>query len=698
MTVSLRRILLATAAVAVASLSAFGAAQAEPHGLSAKEMLSLDRVSGMQVSPDGRWALYDVRSTDWDANKGAHALSIVDTEGRAAPRRLAISDKGASDAQWSADGRYIYFLSDRSGSSQVWRTTPEGAEATQITSLPLDVGAYRVAADGKHVVVSLAVLENSWARSDCRGEIECTAKPKPTGTQPSGKLFTRLFVRHWDTWADGTDNHLFSIETDANGVASGKPVELMSKFDGDVPGKPFGDEGDFAISPSGHEVIFSAKIAGNSAAWSTNFDLFRAPIDGSTAPVNLTEANKAEDVGPVYSPDGTMLAYRAMKRATFEADRLGVMVMDLKSDVVREIDPSFDRSAESLQWSSDGKTIYTNAEDVGQDRVFAIDVKSGAVKPLTGDGRVTAFEVSGKGLVYTRDDYAHPAELFAQGWKGAPVQLTHVDAPALADVKMGDYESFTFAGWNGETVHGYLVKPWNFDPAKKYPVAFLIHGGPQGSFGSNFGYRWNPQTYAGAGYAVVMIDFHGSTGYGQAFTDAISQHWGDRPLEDLQKGWAAALSKYSFLDGDRACALGASYGGYMVYWIAGNWSKPWKCLVDHDGVFDNRMMGYSTEELWFSEWENGGTVWSNPAGYEKFNPALHVADWNKPMLVIHSGRDYRIPVEQGLAAFSALQRKGVPSELLYFPDENHWVLKPKNSLEWHDTVLDWLDQWTKPAG
>ncbi|HEY3814293.1 MAG TPA: S9 family peptidase [Caulobacteraceae bacterium] len=697
MTVSLRRLFLATAAAGALSAFALSAAQAAPHGLTAKEMLSLDRLSGLKVSPDGHWALYDVRSTDWDANKGVHALWIVDTDGKTAPRRLGVSDKGVSDAQWSADGKTIYFLAPGADTTQVWRTTPDGTGATQVTYLPLDVGAYRVAADGKHLVVSLAVVRHSQARSDCRSEIECTAKPKPQGTQASGKIYTRLFVRHWDQWDDGTDNHLFSIEIGADGIASAQPVELMAAFDGDVPSKPFGDEGDFAISPSGSEVTFSAKVAGTTAAWSTNFDLFRVPMDGSSAPVNLTASNHAEDVGPVYSPDGAMLAYKAMKRATFEADRLGVMVMDVKTGAVREVDPGFDRSAENLVWSADGKTIYANAEDVGQDRIFAIDVKSGAVKPLTGDGRVTDFAVTKKGLVFARDDYSHPMEIFTQGWSGAPAQITHTDAAALADVKMGDYETFTFSGWNGETVHGYLVKPWNYEPGKKYPVAFLIHGGPQGSFGSNFGYRWNPQTYAGAGYAVVMIDFHGSTGYGQAFTDAISQHWGDRPLEDLQKGWAAALAKYSFLDGDHACALGASYGGYMIDWIAGAWSQPWKCLVVHDGVFDNRMMGYSTEELWFSEWENGGTVWSNPAGYEKFNPALHVGDWNKPMLVVHSARDYRIPLEQGLAAFSALQRKGVPSELLTFPDENHWVLKPKNSLEWHDTVLDWLDRWTKPG-
>ncbi len=244
-------------------------------------------------------------------------------------------------------------------------------------------------------------------------------------------------------------------------------------------------------------------------------------------------------------------------------------------------------------------------------------------------------------------------------------------------------------------MHGYVLKPYGYQPGHKYPVVYLIHGGPQGSFGDSWSYRWNPEVWAGWGYGVVMVDFHGSTGYGQAFTDAISKHWGDRPLEDLQKGWSAALAKYSFLDGDHACAAGASYGGYMIYWMAGNWNQPWKCLIDHDGVFENHDMAYATEELWFSEWENGGLPWVNPEGYEKFNPANHVADWTKPMLIIHSAKDYRIPLEQGLGAFTALQRKGIPSEFLTFPDENHWVLKPQNSVEWHATVEAWLKRWTQ---
>jgi acylaminoacyl-peptidase len=696
MTRPLRRLAFAAASlIALAATAGPVAAQGPARGLTPKDLVMLDRASDLHISPDGRWVVYSLRATDWDNNKGVTSIWLVEAGGKTPPRRLAISDKGANSARWSADGRFIYFISSRSGSDQLWRTTPEGADAVQVSNLPLDVQAYRLAPDGKHLVVSLAVLHGSGFLSDCRSEIECTVKHNKPDGKASGRVYDRVFVRHWDTWADGTDNHLFALALDANGVAAGDAVALTPGLDADIPRKPFGGDDDFDISPDGRTVAFSAKIAGATAPWSTNFDIFSAPMDGSKAPTDLTPNNPAEDDGPVFSPDGSSLAWRAMKRPGFEADRYGVMVMDLKTGQAREVDPNWDRSPGALTWSKDSKTLYLTATDTGQQPIFALDPKGGGIKALTGPGTVAEFDVSKSGIVYAHNDFGHPNNLFAIGLKGgAAQQLTHHDEDKLAGVAMGDYEQFSFPGWNGETVHGYVVKPWNYQPGRKYPVAFLIHGGPQGSWESSWSYRWNPQTYTGAGYAVVMIDFHGSTGYGQGFTDAISQHWGDRPLEDLQKGWAAAQQKYPFLDGDHACALGASYGGYMVYWIAGNWSQPWKCLVDHDGVFDNRVMGYATEELWFSEWENGGTVYGNPAGYEQFNPVLHVAQWNKPMLVIHSARDYRIPLDQGLAAFNALQRKGIPSRLLTFPDENHWVLKPQNSLLWHETVLDWLNEWT----
>ena len=682
------------ASAAVLSLALVGTAHAQavapkPHVFTAKDMASLDRLSDPRVSPDGRHVLYAVRTMDYPANKASMSLWVADLKTKMAPRRLKISDGGASSGRWSADGKSIYFVSSRAGGTdQVFRTDVAGEAATQVTATPFDVQAYKIAPDGKTIVVAMAVFP------DC-ADLACTEArlAAKTATKATGVVYDRLFVRHWDAWADGTRNHLFAYALDGNGAATGQPINLMKGFDGDTPTKPYGGDEDFTISFDSKTVVFSAKVAGKDEAWTTNYDMWGVPLDGSAKPVNYTADNKAWDTTGLASPDGKLIAYRAMKRPGFEADRFAIMIYD-ETQKVRELAPTWDRSADAIAWSRDGKTIYATALDVGQGKLFAIDVKTGKVTALTGEGHVSAFDVGPGGLVYASDSLKSPSELFLLPAKGPAVKVASVSSEALKDVAWGEPEQFNFKGWNDETVHGFVLKPANFDPAKKYPVAFLIHGGPQGSFSNSWSYRWNPQVYANAGYAVVMIDFHGSTGYGQAFTDAISQHWGDRPLEDLQKGWTFATQKYSFLDADRACALGASYGGYMVNWIAGNWNQPWKCLVNHDGVFDTRAMGFATEELWFTEWENGGTPWQPGTTYEKFNPALHVDKWVKPQLVVQGQLDYRIPVEQGLATFTALQRKGVPSKLLYFPNENHWVLKAQNSVQWHKEVLDWLDQWT----
>lgn len=684
----MRRLTFALAALMVSAATAGWAGEIK--GLTPRDLGSLDRVSDVQVSPAGKVALYDLRSTDWARNKGVHSLWRIDLTAKTpAPQRLAISEGGASSARWSSDGRWIYFMSSRSGSAQVWRSDADGAKAAQVTDLPLPVQAFRLAPDGKTLVVGLAVYPDC-ATLECT--VERTAKPRPG----SGKVYDRLFVRHWDEWADGTRNHLFALALNPEGLSQSPPVELTPGFDGDVPGKPFGGEGDFAITPDSAAVIFSARLAGRDEPWRTNFDLFRVPLTGERKLANLTAENLAGDSAPAVSPDGTRLAWLAMKRPGFESDRNGLMVRDLRTGATRELAPDWDRSVESFKWSQDGKSIYGLAQDLGQTRIYAFSVaKGGAPTAITGDGHVLDFDFAKGDLILARDDLNTPAQVYRLSPRAkAPVQLTNHNAERLAAITMGKAEQFSFPGWNGETVYGYVMKPADYQPGKTYPVAFLIHGGPQGSFGNLFHYRWNAQTYAGHGYAVVMIDFHGSTGYGQGFTDSISQHWGDRPLEDLQKGWAYALSKYDFLDGDRACALGGSYGGFMINWIAGNWSKPWKCLVNHDGLFDTHAMGYSTEELWFSEWENGGTPYDNPKGYQAFNPVNHVAKWTVPELVIHGQNDFRVPLEQGLGTFTALQRKGVPSQFLYFPDENHWVLKPQNGLQWHDTVFNWLDRWT----
>jgi dipeptidyl aminopeptidase/acylaminoacyl peptidase len=472
----------------------------------------------------------------------------------------------------------------------------------------------------------------------------------------------------------------------------------MKTLEADAPPRPFGGADQLAFAPDGKSVVFTARAAGRTEAWTTNLDLFSAPVDGKRGPLNLTKDNPAQDSTPVFSPDGRQLAWLAMKRPGFESDRQAVMVRDWPDGKPRELAPAWDRSALSLAWSPDSKQLYVTADHLGQRAVFAIDVADGKVTEVVTQGTVTGVAVTATEAIVLHDSLTSAADLYRVPRSGgALTPVTQVNAEAFKTFTLGEPEQFSFTGANGDTVYGYVVKPAGFDKTKKYPLAFLIHGGPQGSFGNHWHYRWNPQTYAGHGYAVVMIDFHGSTGYGQAFTDSISGDWGGKPLEDLQKGLEAALAKYPFIDGNRACALGASYGGFMINWIAGNWSEPWKCLVNHDGNLDERFAYFATEELWFPEWEHGGTPWDNPAGYAKANPIDHVAKWKTPMLVVHGGKDFRVVESQGMAAFTVLQRKGIPSRLLYFPDENHWVLKPANSILWHDTVNAWLDRWTKAA-
>ncbi|WP_333681288.1 S9 family peptidase [Dyella sp.] len=669
-----------------------------PHPFSINDLVMMDRVSDPQLSPDSRYAAYSLRSTDYAGNKGINAIYVQDlTQSGYKPTKVAT--KGSSP-RWSPDGHSLYYVAQANDIAQLWRLDfsvgKHGLELVnasapvQVSHGQLDIDAYKLSPDGKSVLLSYAVFADCNDLACTKEHLDGRAKDKSTGT-----VYQKLFVRHWDTWADGRRSQLYVAHFGADGNLPAEPTLLSRGIDGDVPSKPFGDDSEFAFSPDSNTVYFSARIAGNSEAWSTNFDVYKVPADASATPQNLTDVNKAWDAYPVPSPDGKTLYYLAMKTPGFEADRFGIMALDLVTGATHEVDPSWDRSAGGMQISADGKTLFVTADDEGQHPLFAVDAASGKVEKLVGSGAVSGYTVVGKRILLARDDLKHPSDLYTVNLEGEDLkQVTHFNNERLKNAKMGDTEFFTFKGWNNEIVQGYVVKPVDYKAGHKYPVAFIIHGGPQGAMNDDWSYRWNPQTYAGQGFAVVTINFHGSTGYGHAFTDSISGDWGGKPLEDLKLGWQTALGKYHFLDGDRACALGASYGGYMTYWIAGVWNKPWKCLVDHDGVFDVRMMYYATEELWFEERENGGAQFDVPQNYEKFNPINHVKDWRVPTLVVHSGNDFRIPITQGLGAFTALQRQGIPSEFLTFPDENHWVLKPQNSVQWHETVNAWLKKWT----
>jgi len=654
-----------------------------------QDLVRLERISDPAVSPDGKRLAYSLRTTDMDANRGRTGVWLLDVAHPDEPAvRLTDLPANADSAEWSADGHFVYYLSNRSGSSQVWRSDVLRRDAVQITHLPLDVGSFRISPQADRLLVSLDVF------LDCV-DLDCTRQRLDTSAHAPehGRLYDSLFVRHWDTWNDGRRSQLFAIALDASGLASGTPRNVSGHIDGDVPGKPFGGREDYAFSPDGATVAFSVRAVPRGEPWSTNFDIYLVAASGG-APKNLTADNPAWDGQPAFSKDGSTLAYLAMSRPGFEADRFQLMLLDLKSGSKRALTPDWDRSISSFAWAADGKSILAIADHLGQRPLWSIDLKTGRPVPLTGAGEVEGFSVGPKQVFYTASDLAHPANLYALGAK--PRQLTHLNQAVLDQHAMGAYEQFSFPGWNQETVYGYLIKPVDFKGDHTYPLAFVVHGGPQGSMGNQWHYRWNAETLAGAGYAVVMIDFHGSTGYGQAFTDSISGDWGGKPLEDLKLGLAAALERYPWIDATRMCALGGSYGGYMMNWIAGQWPDRFKCIVTHDGIFDNRSMYYSTEELWFPEWENGGPEYVNPKGYAKHNPIDYVDRWKTPTLVIHGELDYRVPYAQGLAVYTALQRRGVPSELLYFPDENHWVLKPADSVQWYDTAIDWMNRWTRP--
>lgn len=663
-----------------------GAALAQgTHPFSVHDMVAMDRISDPQVSPDEKNIVFVLRTTDLEANKGRTDLWLVGTDGKGL-RRLTSDPAGDWNPRWAPSGGLVYFVSTRSGSSQIWRINIDGGEAERVTDQPLDVDNLMVSPDGSHLAFTMEVFP------DCP-DVDCTEKrlEEKEKQKSTGIVFERLFIRHWDTWKDGRRSHIFV--TPAGGEDA---VDVMKGMDADSPSKPFGGAEEFTFTPDGRSVVFSARDVGREEAWSTDFDLYVAPIDASAPPVCLTEANEAVDTQPVFSPDGKTLAYLAMRRPGYEADRLRIVLRAWPQGGERVLAEEWDRSPGTIAWSKDGKRIFAIAENLGQRGVFGVDVGSGKVTAIVEQGTVRSLGFAGDRIVYGVDHLKSPTELYSARTNGKDVRaITRINAAKVAAAQMGEPEQFSFKGWNDETVYCYVVKPANFDPAKKYPVAFLIHGGPQGSFGNDFHYRWNPQAYAGAGYAVVMVDFHGSTGYGQKFTDSIRGDWGGKPLEDLQKGLAAALAKYPWMDGDRVGALGASFGGYMINWILGSWPDRFKCLVTHDGNIDERFAYYDTEELWFPEWDHEGTPWDNPQAYEKQNPVSLVANWKTPTLVVHGANDFRVVVTQGIGTFTALQRMGVPSKFLYFPDENHWVLKPHNSIQWHENVMGWLDQWLK---
>lgn len=646
-----------------------------------EEMMKVKRLSDPQFSPDGKWVAYTISTYSVEKNSRQANIWLAPSGGGPS---LQLT-RGASDEhpRWAPDSSRLAFISSRSGSSQIWVIPVGGGEAQLVATAGLETASVIWSPDGKKLAFVAGVYPDC-KTLQCNQEKDAERNLNPV----KARMLDQLLFRHWKSWKDGKRSHLFVVP-----VEGGTPRDLTP---GDYDAPPFslgGPEG-YAFSPDGKEICFVRNTDPDEAT-STNGDLFIVPASGPGEAKRIT-TNPAADDGPAYSPDGRFIAYRAQSRPGYESDRWQLMVYDRASRQSRSLTANLDRSIDELAWSADSQALYFAAADLALEPIYRVRLDGGAPEKIIDSHTNGELQVArdGKLLIFSQQSLTAPAEIFSATADGKQMKaLTTANEQLLARVQFGQPEPVWYTGAEGARVQAWIVKPPTFDPAKKYPMLLAVHGGPQGIWEDGLSYRWNLQVFAARGYVVMAVNPRGSTSFGQDFVDGIRGDWGGKVYEDLMKGVDYAIS-LGYVDKDRLAAAGGSYGGYMVNWIAGH-SDRFKCLISHDGVFNPASMYGATEELWFPEWEFMGTPWSNPETYARWSPLNFAKNFKTPMLVIHGELDYRVPVGEGFQLFTTLQRQKVPSKMLYFPDEGHWVMKPKNSELWYKTFLGWLDQYLK---
>jgi len=662
------------------------------HPFTFEDMMKLKRIGAPQLSPDGKWVVFDAVDVDLEANTKISHLWIVPAAGGEA-RRLNQTPNPEERPRFSPDGKRLIWTSKATDPTQIWMgnfTADSGGldgQPHQVTNISTGADGGIWSPDGKNIVFLSSVYP------DAKDDAENKKRDEEIGkSKVKAKIFTKLLYRHWTSYTEHKRSHLFAVSADAPGEARD-----LTPGDHDVPPFNLGGQDMYSISPHGQELAYTSNID-EVEATSTNNEIFIVPMAGGT-PKKIS-TSPGSDNTPVYSPDGNHIAWRSMARAGFEADKSSLIIYQRKLGQSRNATINFDRSVGSLTWTPDSKAIYFTAEERGEEPIWSLPLDSKQPKQvarLHADDLV--FSNDGKSLFFSHVSISAPSEIARLDLTGkssanlAPIPVTKMNDSMLAQIDMQPMESFMFSGANNENVEGFIIRPPGFDSTKKYPLKFLIHGGPQGAWGDSWTYRWNAELFAATGnYVVVMINFHGSTGYGQKFTDSISGDWGGKPYEDLMKGLDYVEKTYPFIDKNREAALGASYGGYMANWVLGHTDR-FKCIVSHDGMFNSESAYGTTEELWFNEWEFKGPPWKNRELYRKWSPHLFADKFKTPTLVVHGQLDFRLDVSEGFQLFTTLQRLKVPSKMLYFPDEGHWVLKPQNSRLWYKTVNDWVDQW-----